>query len=346
MMIAAVVGGVAVLGGVGAFMLSFGDSNGSASAPVVVKADETPIKVRPTNPGGSTVPNQESKVYDAVRGTDANGAPQQEKLVTTAEEPVDMTPPAVEEDVAASDDTPAMSGAPKGEDRIEQIVNDAASDSDTEVAAVAPRKVRTMVVRPDGTLVPREDPAPVAAAAPVAPPEAPKEVAATEAAPPTMRVVEPESTGTVAEQPAAAVQQPAPAADDVPAQPAPVARQSSTTPDVAPVAPQRPSEQPVQIVGEVKADQVAALAPAATAAGSWSMQIASQPSEAAAQSSYQDLLRRYGSVLNGRQANIVKAEIAGKGTFWRVRVPANSRNDAIKLCESYKAAGGNCFVSR
>ena len=52
------------------------------------------------------------------------------------------------------------------------------------------------------------------------------------------------------------------------------------------------------------------------------MQIASQPSEAAAQSSYQDLARRYGGVLEGREVNIVKAEIAGKGTFWRVRVPA------------------------
>ncbi len=49
------------------------------------------------------------------------------------------------------------------------------------------------------------------------------------------------------------------------------------------------------------------------------MQIASQPTEAAAQSSYQDLARRYGKVLGGKQATIVKAEIAGKGTFWRVR---------------------------
>ncbi len=344
MMIAAIVGGVAILGGIGAFALSFGDGSGSASAPVVVKADDSPIKVRPTNPGGSSVPNQENKVYDAVRGTDANGAPQQEKLVTTAEEPVDMTPPAIEEEIAAADDEPAVSGAPKGEDRIEQIVNDAAADSDAEVAAVAPRKVRTMVVRPDGTLVPREDPAPVAAQA--AQPEAPMEVAATETAPPTMRVVEPDSTGTVAEQPAAAALEPAAPVAEAPAQPEAPAAQSSTTPEVVPVAPQRPSEQPVEVVGEVKADQVAALAPAAAAAGSWSMQIASQPSEAAAKSSYQDLQRRYGAVLNGRQANIVKAEIAGKGTFWRVRVPANSRNDAISLCESYKAAGGNCFVSR
>ena len=115
-----------------------------------------------------------------------------------------------------------------------------------------------------------------------------------------------------------------------------------------PAAPSRPAEQPVDIVGEVKPEQVAAVAPAAAApaAGSWSMQIASQPSEAAAQSSYRDLAKRYSSVLGGRQASIVKAEIAGKGTFWRVRVPAESRSEAIRLCESYKAAGGNCFVSK
>ena len=99
------------------------------------------------------------------------------------------------------------------------------------------------------------------------------------------------------------------------------------------------------MVGEVKPDRVAA-ATAAAAGGNWAMQIDSQPSEAAAQSSYQDLVRRYGGVLQDRDVNIVKAEIAGKGTFWRVRVPANSRNESISLCESYKAAGGNCFVSR
>ncbi|MGO4839278.1 SPOR domain-containing protein, partial [Rhizobiaceae sp. 2RAB30] len=35
-----------------------------------------------------------------------------------------------------------------------------------------------------------------------------------------------------------------------------------------------------------------------------------------------------------------------KGTFWRVRIPAGNRNEAISLCESYKSAGGNCFVSK
>ncbi|MEO5324125.1 SPOR domain-containing protein [Mesorhizobium sp. CC13] len=329
LMIAAIVGAVAVIGGIGALALSFGGSDG-ADTPVVLKADDGPMKVRPENPGGAIVPNQDNKVYDRVAGGSATATPTQEKLVTNTEEPIDVV--AQEAEARASDNVAAgeeQAAAPKSEDRVQQAIEADQPVSDDETAAVAPRKVRTMVVRPDGSLVPREDPAPA------------PQVAATEPADPApQRVAEPgaEATGTV---PAAAK----PALAPVPAKPA----QSAETPASAPIAPQRPSEQPVNVVGEVKPDQVAALAPAApatAAAGAWAMQIASQPSEEAAKSTYQDLLRRYNGVLNGREVSIVKAEIAGKGTFWRVRVPAGTRNDAVALCESYKSAGGNCFVSK
>jgi cell division septation protein DedD len=93
-------------------------------------------------------------------------------------------------------------------------------------------------------------------------------------------------------------------------------------------------------------EQVASVEPMAVTAGAWSVQIASQPSAESAKSTYQDLAKRYGKVIGGRGVNIVKAEIAGKGTYWRVRVPAQSRDEAVKLCGDYKAAGGNCFVSK
>jgi hypothetical protein len=319
------------------------------------------------------VPNQDKAVYDRVAGSGDAAQPKQEKLLTSAEEPIDVPAPrmveapvdeavaeaparqvdAVADTVAAADlpqpapadalsqaassDLPGVTPPAKSEDRIAQVLQESGIDDSVEVAAVAPRKVRTMIVKADGTLVPREDPEP-AAEAPAAQPAGNAHSAAT-----------PEATGTVpaaAATPTAA----APAADSSQAPgeaAAPAAgTTASATPDSVPLAPARPSDQPVDIVGEVKADQVAALAPAAAANGAWSMQIASQPSEGAAQSSYQDLLRRYGNVLEGRPANIVKAEIAGKGTFWRVRVPAGSRSDAINLCENYKSAGGNCFVSK
>jgi hypothetical protein len=230
----------------------------------------------------------------------------------------------------------------KSEDRIAQVLQESGVDDSVEVAAVAPRKVRTMIVRADGTLVPREDPEPVAEA-PAAAPAPAADANAAESAP--------EATGTVPLAEATSNAAAAAPTTDAPQSPAEAAAPAaetaaSATPNSVPLAPARPSDQPVEIVGEVKADKVAALSAPSGANGAWSMQIASQPSEAAAQSSYQDLLRRYGNVLEGRQANIVKAEVAGKGTFWRVRVPAGSRSDAIKLCESYKSAGGNCFVSK
>lgn len=354
--IAAIVGAVAVAGGLGAFALSFGGKGGS-EAPVIVKADNSPIKVKPENPGGTVVPNQDNKVYDAVVKGAKPAEPVQQKLVTNTEVPVDVQAKDPARAIDLSPDQSAAVGgaddgnasptanaapadnaapAPKSEDRIAQVLQDADKGTNTDVVAVAPRKVRTMVVKSDGSLVPREDPAPatpqVAAAEPTDP--APQHVAPSADA---------DQTGTVA--PAAAQ------SDDEPAlKPAakPAKAQSANTPAKVAIAPQRPSDQPVDVVGEVKPDQVASIDPATTATGggSWSMQVASQPTVESAQSTYQDLQRRYGSVLAGRTANIVKAEIAGKGTFYRVRVAAQSRNDAINLCTSYKAAGGNCFVSR
>jgi hypothetical protein len=352
MLLAALVGGVALVGGIGAFALSFGDGSGG-DTPAIVRADDGPVKVKPENPGGTTVPNQDNKVYDTVAGEGAADAPQQEKLVTTAEEPVDVTPPppAMEETAAAA------SG--KSEDRIEQILQEAENQTDAEIVAVSPRKVRTMVVKPDGTLVPREDEPGVAApsgeqtetiaAAPGAGP-APAIPESTGALPATPETAEtapppapaPEETTAAAPPPAAEA---LPPAQEQVAAAEPASEDRGAMPETAPIAPLRPADQPIDVVGEVKPEQVAAAATTAPD-GNWAMQIASQPSEAAAQSSYQDLVRRYGSVLQGKEVNIVKAEISGKGTFWRVRVPAGSRNEAISLCENYKAAGGNCFVSR
>mgnify|MGYP000897810290 CR=1 FL=1 len=119
----------------------------------------------------------------------------------------------------------------------------------------------------------------------------------------------------------------------------------TAAPEASALPPANTEEQPAAAKTE-DSTEVAAVEPTAIAAGAWSVQIASQPSAEAAKSSYQDLAKRYASVIGGRGVNIVKAEIAGKGTYWRVRVPAKSRDDAVQLCTDYKAAGGNCFVSK
>lgn len=364
-MVAALVAGVAVAGGVAAFAFMRG---GGETDPVVVRADPAPVKVRPETPGGVTVPNQDKAVYERVAGAQNDETPTQETLVSAREEPValdirDVTP--ISEGVA-DEDVPAAP-ALKSEDRVEAADDDLAAPAE-EAPVVAPRRVRTMVVRADGTLVPREEPAPVVEApAPTAPAELARPLVE-EPAP--VAIVE-EEAPVVAEEVAPPPAVEAPAEQVVAAAPAapepPVRRVETTTitpenaaasqrmPDRGPVAPTRPSEQPVEIVGNANRagnaqTQVAAVqpapAPVAAATSEWAMQIASQPTPEGAQASYADLARRHGAILGGRGVNIVKADIPGKGTFWRVRIPASNRAEAVSLCERYKAAGGSCFVAR
>lgn len=342
-MLAAAVAGVAAIGVIGVVGATF--FGGGSDGPAFVAADGEPIKVRPENPGGTTVPNQNSKVYQSVTGS-GETVPGQERLITTSEQPVDVLRQAeaenvlapgiddqgADEDVAAvddgSDELAAIMGQPKSEDRIDPADQSAQSTVAEEVAAVAPRRVRTMVVRPDGTLVPREEVAPAA--------EAPAQNAATSVMEaPAAGVPLVESANSLSDADAGGV--------DVET-PATVAVVPTPRVEPRPAASQQVAQAPAPAPTPVSAP--AAAASAGQASGGWSMQIASQPTVEGAQAAYQDLARRYGSVLQGRGVDIVRADIEGRGTYYRVRIPATSRDEAIQLCTRYKSAGGNCFVSR
>jgi hypothetical protein len=161
----------------------------------------------------------------------------------------------------------------------------------------------------------------------------------------------PVAEAPVAEAPAAE----APAAPRVKkqAQAQTAAEEAPRVPTPLDDVPSRPSDQPLNVVnGEQQVASAESAAPAeeaapvAPAAGEFVMQIASQPTEEAALSSLQSLSRKYANVLGGRGYTIQKAQVEGKGTFYRVRIAAGSRADANKLCSSYKSAGGSCFVTR
>ena len=349
-MIAAVVAGIAIIGGIGAFALSYGGGGDVAEAPAIVAADDEPVRVRPEEPGGTAVPNQDGAVYERVAGGPNEEEPAQEELVQGSEEPVDLAarteeprvilPGSGEETTAPEAAEEGVEVAPaagqKSEERIEQVAESELTQAEQEMIAVAPRRVRTMIVRPDGTMVPREDP----------------EATAQDPAGPTIARAQEEGAG-----------------DQVsllsPAEPAPVQEDGGSlveTPPTAPIATARPetgagSDAPGPVAAADPAPArpaspaaepaaTAVSSPATTVASEWSMQIASQPTPEGARATYQELSQRYGSVLAGRGVNIVRAEIEGKGTYYRVRIPAESRDDAIQLCSRYKSIGGNCFVSR
>ena len=78
----------------------------------------------------------------------------------------------------------------------------------------------------------------------------------------------------------------------------------------------------------------------------YAVQVSSQRSAAAAKQTYVNLTRRYGGILDGKGVDIKKAVVSGKGTYYRVRIPAESRSAANSICSQLKARGGDCFVTR
>ncbi|CAN7381461.1 SPOR domain-containing protein [Rhizobium sp. LjRoot254] len=136
------------------------------------------------------------------------------------------------------------------------------------------------------------------------------------------------------------------------------------TSKIMPVPEVRPVDQPVTVVGTVtdqgsvqkkavEQQEVASIDPvqkpaetAALPAGSYVIQIASLPSEADAQNSYSKLSAKFANVIGGRGVDIKRAEIKNKGTYYRVRIPAGSKQEAQQLCSQYKQAGGSCLVSK
>lgn len=355
--------GVIAVCGAGAYAW-FGTSAsglGGNGEPMVIAADSEPVKVAPANPGGKTVPNQDKAVYDRVAGAGSE-TPKQQQLISSSEEPVDVVQKTLMPDTLPLEGENDVQMTDVGDTEDPRLLpQDQQQAGEQSPVTVMPRKVKTMIVRADGKLVEQEvEPAAAEkiAAAP-AKSDAPAQTAAAfptsapAAAAPSAGIVQASAPVSNPAAPAMPVAAAAPAAIEQLADPAPAAAVR------APVPTTRPSAQPTNVVASVS-DQgnVRPAAPAASAqaaqntqvaslgGGGYVIQIASLPSQADAQKSYQSLSGKFGSVIGGRGVDIKAAEIAGKGTFYRVRIPAGSKEQAVALCEKYRAAGGSCLVAR
>ncbi|SMC64568.1 SPOR domain-containing protein [Rhizobium sp. RU36D] len=364
-----VVVGAAAAGGAYFWLGTGSSATATSGEPRVIMADKDPIKVAPENPGGKSVPNQDKAVYDRVAGSSV-ADPKQSSLISTNEEPVDVVQRTLLPEnlplEGESEGEPEAMGTPVGETSDPRLLPegqqtaDAAANGEADQSAIAPRKVRTMIVRPDGTLVAQEVPAEAPAASAPA--------ASAPAAQTSGRPAAPAATPAAAPA-AAAPAASAPAPTQVAAAPAQQPAASAPAASSTPVPNARPAEQPVNVVGRVTdqgnvtatRNQPAAPAPAAAPAaaqpasapaqasvpaGSYVIQIASLPSEADAQASYRNLSAKFSGVIGGRGVDIKAAEVAGKGTYYRVRIPAGTKAEAEALCGRYKAAGGSCLVAR
>ena len=99
----------------------------------------------------------------------------------------------------------------------------------------------------------------------------------------------------------------------------------------------------------------AALAPApvkpktyaAPSGSGYAVQLASFRSEAEAEQAWSQARSVYASALQDREHLIQRADVPGKGTYYRLRIgPMAGKSTAAALCNTLKAQGQDCYVSK
>ena len=370
--------GLVAFAGVGAVMLWHSGKGADmlvGGEPKVILADKSPVKSVPENPGGKQVPNQDKAVYDRVQGKTSEDL-KQGSLIQQNDVPMNVAEKTLENDPSVTPDATQPPAADAAAAATDPASADARLPADTsaqklagqeDTAALTPRKVKTMIVLPNGTLVAREEPAPQATTPALSPSDA-QPLQKADAQTPANSAAQASAPAPATDASQAAQPTANPPVDTA------VAVKTSKPVVSAPVPVPRPVEQPVNIVGTVSqkgkvtpaptADQAvasaattpakapapepAAAAPAAApvAGGAYVIQIASLPSQAEAEKSFANLSKKFSSVIGGKSSDIRAASVSGKGTFYRVRVVAGTKDQAIALCERYRAAGGSCLVSR
>ena len=80
----------------------------------------------------------------------------------------------------------------------------------------------------------------------------------------------------------------------------------------------------------------------------WGVQVAGSFSKAAALNEFDRAERHYASVIGGTEPFVLGSVLRNRGfrPFYRVRLPAQTRGEAEKLCNRLLAAGGACVVLR
>lgn len=335
--LAASVVAIAVVGAAAAYWVS-GDVVVGSGDLLIVRADTDPVKVAPKDPGGRAIPNQNKAVYERVQSADADIVPAQQTLVTAAEEPVDL--PGV-------DLNPISSARAAEPVRIADAANDG-----SPIAVLTPRRVRTMTVRPDGTLVmantvPKTSMDDMRGNGAALIEASSRPVSSAEGDAPSAA----EANASALLQSSSGVPVPAlrPGSDSA----APVRVAAVTTPEPMSYAGGSTAVAAVETiapetVGSIAAAPATTPAPAAQTpvADGYFVQISSQPSESAAKQTSQTLGQRYAEVIGQRDLVIQSADIPGKGTYYRVRIATGSKAEASTLCTELKSAGGSCFVAR
>lgn len=195
---------------------------------------------------------------------------------------------------------------------------------------LVPREEQPVAIRDAAADATANLPPAVAAPAtvPAAQPGEPKKIRTVTIRPENESGSRPPAATPVAPAPAAAAARPAAPAGNAP---------MSIAPQAAPAAPARSAPQTAML----------APAPSPAATGNYVVQLSAQKTPEEARASFRVMQSKYPSVLSDRQVLVKKKDLGAKGIYYGSQVgPFASRDEAVRLCENLKAAGGNCLVQK
>ena len=314
--------------GIGAAFALKGHSRSPGEIKTIMAASG-PTKIQPPEDAAHEQVSQDAAVTGAANG------PAPTKLVSREEQPVDVAQAAQDNaarDAAARPETNASSvPVPLSPDQAQNAGRDAASASTGERAAgdkdegfnlsgfPAPKRVKVVSVRPDGTILSNDE----AAAAP-----APRQNKTSDKAGAVAKTSTPKTTSRIAPKPTRAEDATAP---------------DATPSDTAAAVKAKPQRVATADPGEQNTD--AAVEPVVEGAGGFAVQLAAPASEADAKAALNKYVKKYSGVLTGHHLGYHRASSNGK-TVYRLRVSSLSKEQAVSMCEKLKSEGGTCFVAK
>ena len=347
------IGGVAlvILAGGGYALNKFFSSSQESGESQVIHADNAPYKVQAENTNNESNTSNNQDVYNHASGAENAPEGEQNKLVDKSENPEDIT--------ALNDQIPQDNNGAYGDT---SSVDDAIAASQSHT--VPTREVQSVVVNPDGTIVPQSTPnnatdnnnnsatdsnsnnnqtASNNGAANNADNSNSTETAKEESE--LSKIITDDAHNEAAKSQAAspaqsndsAKTQTSTAAQAIDANAKKNIETAAKRAETAkiPVTPTTTTQQP--------AKQVATTS---VGAGGYYVQIASQPTQESAMVAMNKAKKQYGALFGSLPVNIQPAEIPGKGTYYRVRVQVGPRDSAINLCNRVKSQNGACFVGK
>lgn len=298
-----------------------------AGGVATIAASTNPTKVQPKEGEGAEKASRESTMLERT------ATPPVKKVVTRDEQPMDVsaaakTPRIIPLEDSAGPSTGAVTSGSSGAASVPAVAPPAPSPREPaqRSAFPEPKRVKTVSVRADGSIITSGEAAAPAPAAAPKPPERTTPAPARNATPKSATRADATSSAAAAPKPAA----PKPKADAKP-EPKPAAK-----PRVAAVQPKQDAPAPA---AEASDDEEA---PKPVSSGGYAVQVASTGSESEARQTAARLGDKLSGALGGRRPSVVKAS----DTLYRVRVTGLSKESANAMCGKVKAAGGACFVAR